>query len=354
MPSTSTEYHSSGCIATSLSVAIVLDAAALWMVFSSPSILLVPALAALGLHLAATGLMAVVALTAKKQKSIRYFAGLSALLTFFTPGVGPAGCLTSCIAGRLWIKPRGLAKAFSGAKSAEVRGDKEFFGLWDAVTLHDELSIQPVVDILEGEDAALKRGAIQLLRRLGTPDAVRTLKKSLGDSNAEVRFYAHTALTRLEEGYAERLGQAQETLRDDDHEGLMALAKIQQEYAASGLPDDSIRTQMLLEARSNMVKALETPGVDQNKCRTILGLLELRLGDLQSARQEFQTVLNTAPDTPDALLGLLDVCVRRRDWRSLQQLRKDLQGKRFDTTDPDKLTVLNFWAGHLSRRPSHA
>lgn len=354
MPSTSIDRKFPRRVAFALSIAVLLDCAALWSVFSLPVITPAQALPAMGLHLAAAGLMTAVAVAAKKQANVRYLAGLSALLTFFTPVVGPAGCLVSYVAGRVLIKPRGLAKAFSGAEGGVVQGEEEFSGLWEDVKLHEELSIQPVVDILEGEDAALKRGAIQLLRRLGTPDAVRTLKKSLSDSDAEVRFYAHTALTRLEEDYAERFTQVQKEARDDDLDGLIALAKIQQEYAASGLPDDSIQTQMLSEARSNLTKALKAPGGDQTKLRTVLGLLELRLGELESAKQEFETVLNAAPDTPDALLGLLNVCFNQKDAQALRRLRQNLQGKRFDTTDPAKLTVLNFWAGHLGRKRSHA
>ena len=54
---------------------------------------------------------------------------------------------------------------------------------------------------MSGDDNDLKRGAINTLQRIGSPEAISILKQSLSDVSPEIRHYAHIALTRLDEAY---------------------------------------------------------------------------------------------------------------------------------------------------------
>jgi tetratricopeptide (TPR) repeat protein len=339
--------------ASGLSAALLLDAAAAWLVYAGRAAH--PAwagLLALGLHLAGVGLAWAAGRRRGADEDGRYLSGLGALLVLFLPVLGPLGCVGAMAAGRGLLKSRGLAQAFSG-QSAMDRAAGDGRGR-DAVHLDEELSIQPVADILEGGDAALKRGAIQLLRRLGTKDAVRLLRKSLSDENPEVRFYAHTALTRLEEDHAESMALAHKRASDADPESLVALARTQRRYADSGLPDENISRQSIEDARDNLRQALDIAGEAQEEWRVEMGQLELHLGHLEAAREQFELALSVQPENADAVLGLLEVRFRERDLAGLQRLREGLAGRRFDTADPERLVVLNFWAGTLSRRSAHA
>jgi hypothetical protein len=114
--------------------------------------------------------------------------------------------------------------------------------------------IAPATDILLGRDPTLKRGAIETLARIRTPQAVSWLLKCRSDTDPEVRFYATAALTSLKRDYEQKRRAAEaELFRKPGSASLELVAKrLALEYAQSGLLDPRSREALLAEARRGL------------------------------------------------------------------------------------------------------
>lgn len=108
----------------------------------------------------------------------------------------------------------------------------------------------PLVDILYGEDIALKRGAINKLAELATPEAIRILLAHRGDPSPEVRFFITSALVNTKKRFDEELEAAREAMKQNiDHiPTRLLLAKAYLRYARSGLPNEITQRDYLNEA----------------------------------------------------------------------------------------------------------
>lgn len=89
-------------------------------------------------------------------------------------------------------------------ESAEIDCSSEKF-----IDLKDELKKQiikqPVVDSVFSVDKYIKRGAIEILFKLRTPEAVRSLKEITRDSNFEIRFFAINKLASMENDFLKEI-----------------------------------------------------------------------------------------------------------------------------------------------------
>ena len=189
---------------------------------------------------------------------------------------------------RIFMTSHGLAEDY---KEKAYEGGVTDFEMPSDVTefLYDEVDIHPIADILAGDDMGMKRGAVNLLRRIGSSDAVKLLRKSLSDENAEVRFYAHTALTRLEEDYAETLEKARfKVERYDSAQSHAELASTCRIYAQSGLPEINMREQSMDEACTHWRIATEKSPDNMN--------FRLRLAEVYAERGHFSDALKIYKD----------------------------------------------------------
>lgn len=164
------------------------------------------------------------------------------------PLIGLLGITLTLLSSRVLMHSKGLAEEY---REKAYEGGGIEVDLPEDVTefLYEEVDVHPIADILTGDDMGMKRGAVNLLRRIGSFEAVKLLRKSLSDENAEVRFYAHTALTRLEEDYAGSIEKAR--FRVDRYESAQAhaeLAAVYRNYARSGLPEVNMQEQSMTQS----------------------------------------------------------------------------------------------------------
>lgn len=102
-----------------------------------------------------------------------------------------------------------------------------------------ELDFLSLADILGGADALLKRGAIERLAQLKTPEAIKLLLTHRTDSSMEIRFYATSALARIKKEFDEELESAKQEMKKDIYKvsARFLLAKRYLSYARSHLLD---------------------------------------------------------------------------------------------------------------------
>jgi thioredoxin-like negative regulator of GroEL len=276
----------------------------------------------------------------------RFRMQLYAVLVLFIPALGVVGGVSLQLLCDRWIRARGLVEEFQAetehqvieTEQPEARIDLDSF-------LEEELTVQPVLDILAGHDDNLKRGAIDTLRRIGTPEAVHVLKKCLSSDSPEVRYNAHTALTRLDEFHAQQIKAAQQEL--ETHPGHadahLKHAKRCVAYGESGLLDDDTRRHYTQMARMGFVHAAEK-GTADTWLILELGRLEMMVGSYDDALSRFEAVLSREPENIPALLGLAELYFASKDAAGLQAIARKLNDITMgEAQSVQEAILINFW-----------
>lgn len=276
---------------------------------------------------------------------------LAAMLCFFLPGLGAPGALGAAV-GQIVMRPKGLACDFEQRTllTEEELRPAESDSL--ARFLLDELSTEPIADIVCCQDPQLKRGAIKLLRDRGGPEAVQLIQRFMHDTDSEVRLYAHTALVRMQEQMSKRLEAAEREAEPGGPEELFALARTYREYAESGLPEDILGKFYMNQACTALQRVHDQSPED-------MGLV-LQLGEafLDTARYaEAVDPLERAAQEPDfALEAHLLLCRLHYECRNLPSLAKQVQVMRAmgspPSEDADKIALFRFWS-HPQAMLSH-
>ena len=209
-----------------------------------------------------------------------------------------------------------------------------------------EIAIEPVVDVLTGDDPDLKRGAVKLLKRMATPGAVGLLRQCLSDPFPEVRFYAHSALSDLEDEHTNRIKAINETLQTAPSAGAWrTLGREYRAYADSGLADEVARRQHLEESRAALSQSLALePG--HAPSMLLLGQVLLSLERNEEAAAWFDKCLAVEETEAEARLGLAQIAFQQRDLKALAaQARAMARSGAPRPTNPDALALHEFWSG---------
>jgi len=272
--------------------------------------------------------------------------GLTAALTLCLPGAGIIGCLSALLCAQLLMRQKNRIKEFKESLETSLGDDSRWITRKRVgQVLADEIAIEPVIDVLQGDDPDLKRGAVKLLQRIGTPNAVSLLRQSLSDEFPEVRFYAHSALTELEDGFTKRIQTLNATLEQSPSAAVYRLLGQQyRAYADSGLADEIARRQHLESCRDALIRSLELePGHAQTML--LLGQAMLDLGLLREAWQMFEKCTRQEETISEAQLGLAQIAYQKRDLAQLAaQARKMAASDAPRPQKPDPLALFEFWS----------
>ena len=302
-------------------------------------------------HLLSAGALLALGVTkrtpAKAVSTDQYRARLYGWLAMLLPVVGLIGSLILQLVCDRWIRARGLVEDFQAETEHRVIEPRRMDVQKDLTAyLDEELSVQPVMDILAGSDDNLKRGAIDTLRRIGTPEAIVILKKCLTDTSPEVRYSAHTALTRLDETYIKAIKAATAPLDTGRSTPAHDLDYARQclRYGQSGLLDEDTRHHYLQMARDAFMAA-QAKGVWDAALALDLGRLEILLGDYDDAAFHFQSILDQDALNVNALIGLAEVHYSRGDAQGLKTIAGRMNAAL--TTNVESVNesiLLHFWA----------
>lgn len=144
--------------------------------------------------------------------------------------------------------------------------------------LYKILDFMPLADILAGADANLKRGAIEKLARLATPESLAVLLDHRSDPHPEVRFYVTSALTSVKKKFDEELEAAKRQLKGNfnDVNARFELARMYLRYARSGLLDGVTAHSYENEAFHHLDLVTGTPGVPEEAYVALIGLCKER------------------------------------------------------------------------------
>lgn len=272
--------------------------------------------------------------------------GLTAVLTLCLPVLGILGSLLTRLCAKALLHQKNKTKEFRESVEAALGEDSRWITRKRVgQVLADEIAIEPVIDVLQGDDPDLKRGAVKLLQRIGTPGAVALLRQSLADRFPEVRFYAHSALSDLEDAFTQRIQAINKTLQQAPSAGAYrALGQEYRTYADSGLADEIARRQHLESCREALINSLKLePGHPQTML--LLGQALLGLNQPREAGQMFEKCTRHQSTVSEAQLGLAQIAYQSRDIGQLAAQARSMSASgapRPEKADP--LVLFEFWA----------
>nr|WP_239057205.1 HEAT repeat domain-containing protein [Desulfovibrio sp. JC010] len=272
-----------------------------------------------------------------------YYPRIAALFTIFMPLIGLAGISMTLFTSRILMRSQGLAEEY---KEKAYEGGGIDVDLPTDITefLYDEVDVHPIADILAGDDMEMKRGAVNLLRRIGSAEAVNLLRKSLSDESAEVRFYAHTALTRLEEDYAEAVDKARfRAERYDSAQAHAELASVYRNYARSGLPEVNMQERSMVLACEHWRKAVEK---DEGNKDYLMRLAEscVESREFTEALHIYRGMIVDPELELESRLGICRVFFDMGNFIALFQEVEQLRARpELKAQDPFKKLIYNFW-----------
>lgn len=230
-------------------------------------------------------------------------------LALFLPLYGSLGSLALFLAlrsGRGGELAREFAEDIRSAE-ADMEGASDEVG---AGTLDQrvsrELNVQSYMDIMRGPDRNLKKALIGKILSEWTPNSVTLLRQALEDEEYEIRSYACTALTEIENRINENILRRRRDLEADagNVANRLDLMAAYLDYAQSGLLDSASAAHYASMARAllDRVAAVDVPEGRQRQVLVLSGQLARLAGDGPAERQAYEQLLSGWPGDREALL----------------------------------------------------
>ena len=128
------------------------------------------------------------------------------------------------------------------------------------VSIRENINVEPLVETIRSHvNPDLKRGAIETLTQICSPDSIALLKECLSDPNTEVRFYASSGLSRIEERLNGEIVKYKNILKDPSHvvctDDYLNLGKAYFEFIYLEIQDQASLAYYLQEAINAFEKA---------------------------------------------------------------------------------------------------
>jgi hypothetical protein len=208
---------------------------------------------------------------------------------------------------RLWkhMAPRPRAYEEIHATLSELPGPELVPEPLDRVFewLKNQLSVQPLADLIRSGDSKTRRWAIELLGKRGDGSAVELLREALQAEDPDTQIAASTALQRLEEHFTQQISQAQERAsREPESAAAWAAAgDACRNYQMSRLLDPVMERHWLGQAEEGYRRALAlNPG--WRSPRLALAQVLLGQGRLPEAEALVRQLLGAEPSSEADLL----------------------------------------------------
>lgn len=198
----------------------------------------------------------------------------------------------------------------------------------------------PAVDVLALSDYGDRRRMIMdTLRHADTADYIDVLREALANEDQETSHYASVVIMDLQGRVQTRLADLRSRLAEDpdDPEALEAMERELYGVIRDGVIDEnslpryydaylSASDHLLARALSGAEKDVAPARADRDVAGPDPGcfhrrvLVDLRRGETEHARETANAYLRAHPDSEDAVLDVIRVCVRQSDREGLDRL----------------------------------
>ena len=278
------------------------------------------------------------------------YAGLAVLLPLY-------GALGAAVIFVYLGWGRGSALALTYTEYVDTDSDAE-----DRVALsggsvdqmiHHELSVQSYMDIMRGPDRLLKKSLITKILSEWTPNSVALLQQALKDSEYEIRSYASTALTAIENRMSVNILRLQTSYEGDpEAEGnRINLARAYLDYATSGLLEEE-SSRHYANLAGGILRVSSEAGSAQGESErlellTLRGQVARLAGETDAERDIYEEILRRQPEHQDTLRNLCTLDFREKRFGELRQHCQRFV--RHTAPDHPAIPAARLWADDESR-----
>jgi hypothetical protein len=205
------------------------------------------------------------------------------------------------------------------------------------------LRVEPLADLLSGDDQDLKRAAADALVSTRSSRAVDQLKNLLRDPDLETRLSASLRLVALEDEISLETQTARAAIEEspDDPAAWRSLAQVYINYASSGLSDAATNRQYLSQAVEAYQTALRL-NPHQQRLALALGRAYLAAGELARARQLLEYAEQSEAERVEAELLLMELAYREGNFATLAK-RSSATLHTIRASHPDR-DLVEWWA----------
>jgi predicted Zn-dependent protease len=205
------------------------------------------------------------------------------------------------------------------------------------------LQVEPLVDLLSGDDQDLKRAAADALVSTRSKSAVDQLRILLRDPDLETRLSASLRLVALEDEISLETQAAREATEQSprDPSSWSSLAQVYINYASSGLSDAATNRQYLSQAAEAYQNALQL-NPHQQRLALALGRAYLAVDELPTAQPLLEYAKESEAERVEAELLLMELAYRRGDFAALAKRAHSTRGS-VRASHPNR-DLVDWWA----------
>lgn len=178
--------------------------------------------------------------------------------------------------------------------------------------------LQPLSDIIHSAaPLSMKRTAIEALSQMETPEAVAVLRDALRMDSVEVRFFAASVLSRLEDTLTRKLRQLDKEKNSRDITVLLNTAQTYYDYAFYEIVEGYRKEACLQAAFEKAQTAISLSHTAQTI--TMCGRIVLALGRCDEALGLFNELITLRPSDATGYLWRAQVHLQRGDYEKLRE-----------------------------------
>lgn len=209
---------------------------------------------------------------------------------------------------------------------------------YDAI--QDNMNVEPLVEVMHSmADPDVKRGAIETLTNICSPEAIALLKECLSDQNVEVRFYASSGLSRVEEKLNAEIVLYKKKVEHGDRsiETIFNLGRAYFEFVYLRIQDESSLSyyiNMAIECFEDVVSRPEATDYHRN----LLQRVYTRAGRHEDARKLNENSHDPDAEKKDNLMYLAESYFKEGEMSKCKKLlsSKEFQEIKWDAVDDVK------------------
>jgi len=281
----------------------------------------------------------------KKGKHIErqpiYFCSI--LFIFFFPGIGLFVAVFICLVTHPFFTKRKSGIYDDYESYIEERQEKgTYTKLYTNILqeLRKEVSFEPFIDILKGNNENFKKRVIDKLSRESSAHSVRLLKLAINDTLPETRLSASNALIKIEEDINSKIQKALKmTQKRGGAKDFENLADLYQVYASTGLMKKSGFEYFIYLACEAYQKSLD---LDQNQINVFIEYVRslLQLKDYIMASEIIDRAIVIWPNDQQIKLLRAEIYFYLEKFEDVSKLLSGLSAKH---STPQENEVLTFW-----------
>lgn len=193
-------------------------------------------------------------------------------LHFFLPLIGGFFAATLIITMSFSKRMELLADFHEEDAALATSGHKKNTDSYDQ-SVQKTHKVEPLVEVIRSHSGVdLKRGAIETLTNIANPHSISLLKECLSDNNSEVRFYASSGLSRIEERLNGEIIRCKEKVKkhkEPHAQEYFQLAKAYYEFIYLSIQDEASLQYYLKQSIKFFEKAHDLASDDQQIIKSL-------------------------------------------------------------------------------------